>query len=84
MVWTMYWIQRYEHIPLRLSVIFLVYFYMVTFYSTCCRLEHSSSAVECWTRNQESPSLNPPLLVATVSKIDHFCSLHDASVDSAV
>ena len=37
--------------------------------------------VECRTRNRESPGSNP---VVTVSKIGHFLSLHDASVDSAV
>ena len=39
-----------------------------------------SSVVEC--RNQVSPGSNPPF--ATVSKIGHFRSIHDAPVDSAV
>ena len=45
-------------------------------------IKHGSSAVECRTRNQESPGLNPPF--AIVSKCWYFCSLHDAPVHSAV
>ena len=39
-----------------------------------CSMERGSSAVECRTRNQESPGSNPPF--ATVSKIGHFRSVH--------
>ena len=38
------------------------------------KMERGSSVVECRTRNQASPGLNPPF--AIVSKIGHFCSLH--------
>ena len=37
-------------------------------------VERGSSVVECRTRNQVSPGSNPPF--ATVSKIEHFRSLH--------
>ena len=39
-------------------------------------VEHSSSVVECWTRNRESPGSIPPF--ATTSNFEHFHSLHDA------
>ena len=45
-------------------------------------VECGNSAVECRTRNQLSPGSNSPF--ATVSKIGHFRSLHDAPVHSAV
>ena len=45
-------------------------------------LERSSSAVECLTRNRESPSSVTPF--ATVSEFEHFRSLHDAPDHSAV
>ena len=38
--------------------------------------------VECRTRNRNNPGSNPHF--AIVWKFGHFCSLHDASVDSAV
>ena len=37
-------------------------------------MEHGSSMVECRTRNQVSPGLNPSF--ATISNIGHFRSLH--------
>ena len=37
-------------------------------------VERGSLAVECQTRNRESPGSNPPLL--PVSKVGHFRSLH--------
>ena len=44
-----------------------------------------SSTVECRTRKRESPGSNrPPTLFATVSKLVHFSSLHDAPVHSYV
>ena len=52
---------------------------------TNCSLSPNSfvwNAVECRTRNRESPGSNPPF--ATVSKCGDFCSLHDAPVHSAV
>ena len=44
--------------------------------------ERGSSAVERRTQNRESPSSNTPF--ATVSKLGHLSSLHNASVHSAV
>ena len=41
-----------------------------------------SSEVECRTRNRESVGSHPPLL--PFRSFGHFCSLHDASVHSAV
>ena len=40
------------------------------------------SVVKCLTHNRDSPGLNPPF--ANVLKFGHFCSLHDASIHSAV
>ena len=45
-------------------------------------VEHGSSAVECQTRNQVSPSSNPPLL--PFRSLGIFVLSIDAPVDSAV
>ena len=44
-------------------------------------IERGSSAVECWSRNRESPGSNPPLL--PFRRLDIFVLSIDASVDSA-
>ena len=51
-------------------------------FSGVCGDEGFCSAVECQTRNRVSPGWNPPF--ATVLKIGHFRSLHDAPVHSAL
>ena len=43
-------------------------------------VERGGSMLECRTRNRESPGSNP---FATVSKLGHIRSLHDAPVHSA-
>ena len=58
--------------------------YMITTSAfVCCSkiVERSGSALECRTRNRESPGSNA---LRTVSKFGHFRSLHDAPVHSAV
>ena len=52
-------------------------------YSRVCMklMEIGSSAVECRTRNRESPGSNP---LCSISKLGHFRSLHDAQVQSGV
>ena len=41
-------------------------------------MECGGSAVECRTRNRDSPGSNPPFV--TVWKFGHFRSLHDGSL----
>ena len=58
--------------------------YLVSFTKQSFIAEHCSSAVICQLDSQSRGSLSVRNTFATVSKFEHFRSLHDAPVHSAV